>query len=91
MSSGTDKVQPVSRDLQSDKEHVVADPGLANRPSSDSDPGVRFSLSPDGKSLAYAIRKRSRILWMLEGFPQRPPRAVIRLPMNDVTYVSMPG
>jgi Tol biopolymer transport system component len=37
-------------------------------PSSYSNPGIRLSLSPDGKSILFPARRSSAGLWMLEGF-----------------------
>jgi hypothetical protein len=31
-------------------------------------PGIRLSLSPDGKSILYPALRNSASLWMLEGF-----------------------
>ena len=39
-------------------------------PSSYSNPGIRLSLSPDGKSILYPATRRSSSLWMMEGFAQ---------------------
>jgi Tol biopolymer transport system component len=39
-------------------------------PASDLDPGVRFSLAPDGKSVVYSTSKDRSDLWMLEGLRQ---------------------
>ena len=39
-------------------------------PSSYNNPGVRLSLSPDGKSILYPATRRSSSLWMMEGFAQ---------------------
>jgi Tol biopolymer transport system component len=39
-------------------------------PVSYSNPGVRLSLSPDGKSILYPATRRSSSLWMMEGFAQ---------------------
>lgn len=39
-------------------------------PSSYSNPGVRLSLSPDGKSILYPATRRSSSLWMMEGFTE---------------------
>lgn len=75
--TASDKVQLVTLDLATNKERVVADLDEAYSPASDSGPGIRFTLAPDGKSLAYSFRKESRTLWMLEGFLQRPPRFVL--------------
>jgi Tol biopolymer transport system component len=37
-------------------------------PSSYSNPGIRLSLSPDGKSILFPARRSTVGLWMLEGF-----------------------
>ena len=39
-------------------------------PTTTIDPGFRFSLAPDGKSLVYTTAKTSRTLWMLRGYRQ---------------------
>ena len=39
-------------------------------PSSYSNPGIRLSLSPDGKSILYPATRRASSLWMMEGFNQ---------------------
>jgi serine/threonine protein kinase/Tol biopolymer transport system component len=39
-------------------------------PFSYSNPGIRLSLSPDGKSILYPATRRSSSLWMMEGFAQ---------------------
>ena len=39
-------------------------------PSSYSNPGIRLSLSPDGKSILFPARRSTVGLWMLEGFTQ---------------------
>jgi Tol biopolymer transport system component len=39
-------------------------------PSSYSNPGVRLSVSPDGKSILYPATRRASSLWMMEGFTQ---------------------
>ena len=41
------------------------------RPSSNLNPGIRFSLAPDGKSFAYAIAKSESSLWMLQGYARK--------------------
>ena len=41
-----------------------------SRPSSYSNPGIRLSLSPDGKSILYPATRRTSSLWMMEGFDQ---------------------
>jgi len=39
-------------------------------PASRFNPTIRFSVTPDGKSLTYAIGRQQTSLWMFEGFPQ---------------------
>ena len=39
-------------------------------PASYSNPGIRLTLSPDGKSILYPAIRRSASLWMLEGYHQ---------------------
>jgi Tol biopolymer transport system component len=39
-------------------------------PVSYNNPGVRLSLSPDGKTVLYAAMRRSSSLWMMEGFEE---------------------
>jgi Tol biopolymer transport system component len=39
-------------------------------PASRFNPTIRFSLTPDGKSLTYAIGREQTSLWMFEGFPR---------------------
>ena len=41
------------------------------RPSSPLNPGIRLSLSPDGKRILYPVTKLQSSLWMIEGF-RRP-------------------
>ncbi len=40
------------------------------RPASSTNPGIRFSVSPDGKNLLYPALRRSSSVWMLQGFDQ---------------------
>ncbi len=39
-------------------------------PASYNNPGIRLSLSPDGKSILYPATRGSSSLWMMEGFNQ---------------------
>jgi eukaryotic-like serine/threonine-protein kinase len=39
-------------------------------PETNIEPGVRLSLAPDGKSIAYTTARRRRNLWMLQGYRQ---------------------
>jgi Tol biopolymer transport system component len=38
------------------------------QPASNLQPGIRFSISPDGKSLVYCTAKNGDDLWMLQGY-----------------------
>jgi eukaryotic-like serine/threonine-protein kinase len=52
------------------KQRVIKELGKDLRPQSNYDPGIRFSLSPDGKSIAYSTLKSRTDLWMLQGYRQ---------------------
>ena len=39
-------------------------------PAASAIPGIRFSLTPDGKSITYATQTFNSNLWLLEGFRQ---------------------
>ena len=69
----TDPLQPNSQllfslEIDTVKMKTIADLGRENAPTSRLNPGIRFSLAPDGKSMIYAIGKSKSNLWMLEGF-----------------------
>ena len=49
---------------------TIGEIGKDFTPSSYNNPGVRLSLSPDGKSILYPATRRSSSLWMMEGFAQ---------------------
>jgi serine/threonine protein kinase len=55
----------------------IGDVGKDFTPASYSNPGIRLSLSPDGKSILFPTYRRSSSLWMLEGFEQ--PNLIDRL------------
>jgi Tol biopolymer transport system component len=55
-------------DIATGAEKVVGEVGKDNIPHSPLNPAIRFSLSPDGKSIAYGIGRFNNNLWMLEGF-----------------------
>jgi Tol biopolymer transport system component len=55
-------------DLATGIEKVVGDLGKDFRPSSYLNPGIRFSLAPDGKSFVYGAVNPKSNLWLLEGF-----------------------
>jgi hypothetical protein len=49
-------------------------------PTSDAFPGIRFSLTPDGKSITYTTSVEKSNLWILEGF--RQPGLLSRLGLS---------
>jgi hypothetical protein len=57
-----------SVDIATGVEKKLGDLGKGFSPSSSLNPGIRFSLAPDGKSFIYAVAKSKSNLWMLEGF-----------------------
>jgi eukaryotic-like serine/threonine-protein kinase len=60
-----------SIDIATNKVTVIKDLGAENAPASPLwRPGIRFSLSPDGKSIVYGVLspRTQSSLWMLEGF-----------------------
>jgi hypothetical protein len=58
-------------DVATGAQRDVGDVGKEFRPSSSQNPGVRFSLAPDGKSFVYGTAKSRSNLWMLEGFDRK--------------------
>jgi hypothetical protein len=50
---------------------TIGDVGKEFEPRSDTTPGIRFSLSPDGESILYSTFSTKDTLWMLEGFDRR--------------------
>lgn len=65
------KVTLFSLDIATRKTKDIRELGLDLAPASDYGPGIRFSLSPDGKSIAYGVADIRSSLWMLQGF--QPP------------------
>jgi Tol biopolymer transport system component/predicted Ser/Thr protein kinase len=59
-----------SLDIATKEEKTIGEIGRDFTPSSYSNPGIRLSLAPDGKSILYPATRRSSSLWMLEGFAQ---------------------
>jgi Tol biopolymer transport system component len=57
-----------SIDIVSKQSKTIGEFALDFAPSSYSNPGIRLSLSPDGKSILFPARRSSTSLWMLEGF-----------------------
>lgn len=50
----------------------LGDIGKDSPPRSSLNPGIRFSLAPDGKSFVYPSARIRANLWMLEGFNEQP-------------------
>jgi Tol biopolymer transport system component/predicted Ser/Thr protein kinase len=57
-----------SLDLATNESKTIGEIARDFTPASFDSPGLRFTLSPDGKSLLYPAFRRSRSLWMMEGF-----------------------
>jgi hypothetical protein len=55
-------------DLAANESKAIGELARDFTPASFSNPGVRLSLSPDGKSIMYGAFRRTRNLWMMEGF-----------------------
>jgi Tol biopolymer transport system component len=66
-----------SIDIATEQERVIGDIGKDFTPVSYLRPGIRLSLSPDGKSILFPSYRQSNSLWMLEGFD--PPGWATRL------------
>jgi serine/threonine protein kinase len=65
-----DRTTLFSLDLETLNQKVVKDIGKEFRPAYIWRPGIRFSLAPDGKSIAYSAEKNRTDLWMLQGYRQ---------------------
>lgn len=57
-----------SIDIATGQEKIIGEISKDFTPRSYVSPGVRLSLSPDGKSVLFPAFKQSSSLWMLEGF-----------------------
>jgi Tol biopolymer transport system component len=55
-------------DVATGAETAIGAVGKEYQPGASLNPAMRFTLSPDGKSIAYAVGKFHDNLWMLEGF-----------------------
>jgi Tol biopolymer transport system component len=52
------------------RQNVIKELGKDLRPGSYLNPGIQFSLAPDGKSMVYSTLKQRSDLWMLQGYSQ---------------------
>jgi Tol biopolymer transport system component len=59
-----------SLDIATKEVKTIGEIGKDFTPASYSNPGIRLSLSPDGKSILYPATRRMSSLWMMEGFDQ---------------------
>jgi len=75
-----DKTTLFSLDIATLKATDIHELGKDLAPRSDYGPGIRFSLTPDGKSITYATAVTKSNLWILEGF--RQPGLLSRLGLN---------
>jgi Tol biopolymer transport system component len=69
-----DQQELFSIDVSTGAEKVIGAVGEEFVPRSNLSPSLRFSLSPDGKSLVYATGTFKTNLWMLEGFTKTKSR-----------------
>jgi Tol biopolymer transport system component/predicted Ser/Thr protein kinase len=65
-----DRATLFSLDVATLKTKIIKELGKDLRPASNLEPGIRFSLAPDGKSLVYATAQFGDDLWMLQGYRQ---------------------
>ena len=79
-----------SLDLASRQVKTIGDVGEDNQPDSHLHPGIRFSLTPDGKSITYSIAGERSTLWMLEGFPQPGFFGRFQLPWKNQAWAKSP-
>jgi len=76
------KVTLFSLDIATQKVKDIRELGLDYAPASDYGPGIRFSVAPDGKSIAYSVADMRSSLWLLEGFRQPSPWEQLFGPRN---------
>jgi eukaryotic-like serine/threonine-protein kinase len=60
-----------SLDIETGKLHDIKVLDRNLRPEAELDPGIRFTLAPDGKSFAYSVVKSESSVWMLQGFANK--------------------
>ncbi len=65
---GTTRCSLFSIDIATRQTKTIGEFARDFAPSSYSNPGIRLSLSPDGKSILFPAQRSATGLWMLEGF-----------------------
>jgi Tol biopolymer transport system component len=75
-----DKTTLFSLNISTMKVSYIRELGRDLAPYCDVCPGIRFSVAPDGKSIAYTTAVSKSNLWILEGF--RQPGLLSRLGLN---------
>jgi hypothetical protein len=75
-----DKVTLFSLNISTMKVTDIRELGSDLAPYTAVGPAIRFSVSPDGKSIAYTTHVSKSNLWILEGF--RHPGLLSRLGLN---------
>jgi hypothetical protein len=75
-----DKTTLFSINLATLKATDIHELGKDWAPAASAIPGIRFTLTPDGKSITYATASVKSNLWLLEGF--RQPGLLARLGLN---------
>jgi Tol biopolymer transport system component len=63
-----DRATLFSLDLATLKRRNIRELGRELKPESNLQPGIRFSVAPDGKSIIYSVAEYGQGLWMLEGY-----------------------
>jgi eukaryotic-like serine/threonine-protein kinase len=71
MREGGGKVTLFSVDAGSGAVTDIGQMEIGFAPRSSLNPGVHFSLSPDGETLVYGTQRYSSNLWLLKGFDQK--------------------
>jgi serine/threonine protein kinase/WD40 repeat protein len=65
--AGEDRLNLFSLSAAGGAEKTIGSLGQEYRPARSLGPGLRLSLSPDGKSLTYSTSKSTSNLWLMEG------------------------
>jgi Tol biopolymer transport system component len=66
-SAPTSRVELFSFSVAGGPEKIIGTLPPEARPASDSSPGLRLTLTPDGKRLTYSTARATSNLWLLDG------------------------